>query len=183
MKNVFDMKTIIVLISAVVAHLVLAIVFTSISRGARTEHLKAVDELKMDWNEQDREREKEQEKELLARFGVGKTERAAFDPRLDIRLTYQKLCQAVMPSDYLIDVTVDRFSEFNIYVDIGKMPETDKLAEQLRELFSVIGPDYLYQVIFTDENHYWVIDTEQLKKVKNWKRAGNSEIIRYCFPS
>ncbi|HUT53048.1 MAG TPA: hypothetical protein VM658_06630 [bacterium] len=171
-----------VLLGAAVLHLFIAIGFLWSRNHMGGGQDQTIATLKDQWREEDAERRSEQEDELQSKYGTTKIDRIAFDPRMDIKLVLEKLCRAVMPNEYDIRVTVDRFTEFRIFVNTYNMPQTNVLAGYLKDIFSRVDPRYVYQVTFTDEDNFWIIDQAQLLRVGDWKSAGDDEIKKYCFP-
>jgi len=176
-----DMRIIMVLISTVVLHLAIAIFFIVHSGSSRTELEETKKSLSFQFKKEMNELEREREQILLSEFGAGKMERIIYDPRLDIRLTLLKLFEAATSSEYLVEVKVDRFTEFEVYINVFNMPEPRTLAKQLKEAFTYIDPGYVFHVIFTDDEDYWIITRKQLERVGNWRRADISRILKYCF--
>jgi hypothetical protein len=171
-----------VLLGAAVLHLLMAIGFLGGRSHLRSSHDQAIATLNDQWKEEDAERKAKQEDELQSKYGSTKLERIAFDPRMNIKLVLEKLLHAAMPAEYDIRVSVNRFTEFRIFVNVYNMPEPSKLAGYLKGVFSLVDPRFVYQIVFTDEDNYWIIDQSQLLNVGDWKTASTSQIMKYCFP-
>ena len=177
-----DMKLVVIGMGLLVVHLVMATVFMMYNGNERTAHEGAIAALKSDWKNEDLDRTIEHEKMMQEQFGADKLSRITVDPRLGIEKTLLKLFEAVVPSEYTVEVKVDRFTEFQVVVNTFNMPKPDILAGYLKKVFSRFDDDYVYEVIFTDGENVWIIDRKQLQKV-NWKSGRDSQILRYCFPS
>jgi hypothetical protein len=170
-----------VLLGTAVVQFVIGIGFLWQKNIANRNNDEAVASLQSRWESEDREREARQEEELQSKYGTTKLDRIAFDPRLDVELVLLKMFEAALPSEYLVTVKVYGFSEYSINVNVFNMPETDKLARPLKEIFSRVKPKYVHKIVFTDEDNYWLINRGQLLRVGNWKKASVSQIMRYCF--
>ncbi len=177
-----DMRVVFILLGTVVLHLVIAIFFLLYSGKVDKTYDRAHETLKFQWAQEDREREAGHEDVLLSEFGATKLDRIAFDPRLDIKLALQKLCQAVMPAEYLVKVSVDRFTEFKVYVNVFNMPGEKVLAGYLKDVFSHVDDRYVYQVIFTDEERFKIVDKSQLERINNWEKTSLDYVERVCLP-
>jgi len=169
------------LLGTAVVHFTMGIGFLWQKNIANRNNNDAIASLQSRWESEDRERKARQEEELQSKYGTNKLDRIAFDPRMDIELVLLKMFEAAMPPEYLITVKVDRFSEFSIDVNVFNMPETDKLARYLKEIFSRVEPRHVHKIVFTDEDNYWVINRGRLLKVGNWKNASVSQIMKQCF--
>jgi len=179
--KVLDTKLIMIIMGAVVVHLAIAIVFLLWQGSISRTSTATMDNLKSEWSFEDTQRKVAHEEELISKYGADKLDRIIYDPRLDIQLVLEKLFQEVLPEEYIVEVSVDRFTEFKVYVNVFNMPQTEQLAEAIKKVFSKIDSKYVYQIIFTDGDHYWVIDTEQLERVGNWESASIDRIRKYCF--
>lgn len=176
-------RFIILLATTLVIHMVCGLGFLWQKNSAIDSQESEMADLRTQWDEEDAERKAFQEQELQSKYGTSKLDRIVFDPRLDINLVLLKLFEAAMPSEYLVEVKTDRFTEFSIYVNVYNMPHTSDLAGYLKEVFSRVKPRYAYQVIFTDEDRYWVIDHNKLMRISDWKNASISDIKKKCFRS
>ena len=175
-------RLVMVALGAAVLHLVIAIGFLGSRTHMRNSQVRTLNALKDQWREEDAERKDKQEEELQAKYGTTKLDRIAYDPRMDIRLVLEKLCRAALPAEYDLKVSVDRFTEFRIFVNVYNMPQTYVLVKYMREIFSRVDPRFVYQVVFTDEDNFWIIDQGQLRNVGDWKTPGDDRIMKYCFP-
>jgi hypothetical protein len=175
-------KLALIVLGAAVIHLVVAIGFLWVKNRSGESHKRELATLQEKWAEEDADRRSKQEEELVAKYGTTKTDRIAFDPRMDIKLVLQKLFQAVMPPEYTIKVEVDRFTEFSVSVNVYNMPESTTLAAYLKEIFSRVDPRFAYQVMFYDEERFWIIDQGQLTNVRDWQSASVEDVKKYCFP-
>ena len=176
-------RLVLVGLGAAVIHLIIAISFLWVKNHGQENQEQTIAALQEQWKEEDNQRQAEQEQQLVAKYGTTKLDRIAFDPRMDIKLVLTKLFQAVMPSEYMTKVDVDRFTEFKIFVNVYNMPETNVLAGYLQEVFSRVEPRYVHQIIFTDEERFWIVDQTQLRFVPDWKNTSIEEIKKYCFPA
>jgi len=169
---------------------VAAILFVHVIIGAgsmynnsnnRKKSRELIDTLEAKWMKEDKERDAWQEEQLQDKFGTSKLDRIVYDPRLDVRLAYQKLFAASM-SDLLVEVEVDRFDEISIFIDTFSMQETYRLTRFLKESIPYIEPDFVNEIVFTDGDHFNIIDHSQLMKIRDWDSVTKKEIERYCFP-
>lgn len=178
-----DQKLLLALLGAAVLHFAVAIGFLFGKNSADHRLDQTITSLQEQWKEADLQKRNQEEEELQSKYGTNRLDRIAFDPRMDIQLVVQKMFEAVLPPEYSIEVSVNRFTEFKVFANVYNMPPTDVLAGYLKEVFSRIDPHYVDQVIFTDEDHFWIIDNGQLLRVGDWENAGLSQIQRSCFPS
>jgi len=181
MKGTLLTRLIAVLVTTLVVHLVIGLGFLWQKNSAWESQKSEIASLRAQWDEQDFERKSVQEEELKSRYGTTKLDRISFDPRMDIRLVILKLFEGVMPPEYLVTVDVDRFSEFMVYINVYNMPETGSLAGYLKEVFSRVDSRDVYQLIFTDEDNYWIIDQNKLSKIGNWENTSIKDIKKNCF--
>lgn len=174
-------KFLVVGLATMVFHFALGTGFLIAKRGGADQLIEQKNRLTEKWSEEDREREAKQEEELVAHYGTTKLDRIAFDPRLDIRLVIQKLLEATLSPEYIIEVKADRFMEFNVFVNVYNMPETDVLIKATKEVLSRVNPRYVDEIIFSDGDRFWIMDNGQIRKVGDWDRASGQVIRRYCF--
>jgi hypothetical protein len=179
----FSMRFILVVSAALVLHLVMALGFMVCRSSALRGYHDQVRDWEKDWETEDYDRETAQAEELKVEYGAGPLELLAYDPRLDIQTVLRKLFQAATPNTYVVEVGVDRFTEFSIAINVFNMPDKKILAGYLQEVFSRVDPAPVYQVVFytTTENNYLVVDQARLRAVRDWKGMSKEEIAKICF--
>jgi len=175
-----NMRLIIVLTATLILHFAFAIVFQLQRGGIISDQQAETQTLDAKWSEEDAEREARQEEELQQKYGTNQLDRIAADPRMNIQLVEQKLFQAVMPHEYQTTVSVDRFTEFRVLVNVFNMPETATLAGYLKEVFSRLDPALVSETVFTDGDRFWIVDQAELTQL-DWKTATTEQIVRVCF--
>ena len=177
-----DTRLIAILVTTAVIHTVVGLGFLLGKNRATASQRTLIAELQEKWTEEDKTRKEAQDEELRSNYGANKLDRFAFDPRLDIRMTLLKLCQNALPSHFKIEVTVERFTEFRIFVLVTDMPAPTELAESLQEILTRVDPRWIYEIIITDSDRtaFKIIDQSQLVRVPDWKTATIPDIKSYC---
>lgn len=174
----------IILVSAAVLLNIVTVIFFKVQRASSEGNQREeIQKLEAKWVDEDEARKTAQETELQGKYGTNPLDRIAADPRMNIKLSIEKLFQAVVPQGetYITDVTVDRFTEFRVLIDTGNLPEPMKLAGMMKEVFSRIDPALVYEVIYTDGERFWIINQDQLTSL-DWKNSTLEQIIAACFP-
>jgi len=179
--KILDTKMILVIVGGLALHFIIAGGFI-FQRGSARNSLNArLQTLQSKWDDEDKARKEQQENELQQKYGTNQLDRIAADPRKNIQMALQKMFKAVLDSECTVDVTVDRFTEFRVYVTTGNLPEPLKMAVPLQEVFSRIDPALVYEVVFTDGDRFWLFEAYQLQSI-DWKTATPEQIVAACFP-
>ena len=178
-----SMRVILVVSAGVVLHLAMALGFMACRSSAGREHNDQVNSWQKQWEAEDGEREDAHREELEKEYGASPMEMLAYDPRIDIKTALKKLFQAAMPETYVVEVEVERFTEFTVLINVFNMPDKYRLAEYLQAVFSRLDPAPVYQVVFFTraEKQYVVVDRTQLMAVKDWKGMTKEQIAQVCF--
>ncbi|MFO8056150.1 MAG: hypothetical protein R6V10_02490 [bacterium] len=178
------MNTRLILLSTgiVIAHMAIAILFISCKNDIYREHRSRITAMKQEHKQAEQEKSREHKNLLSEKYGVDELDRLALDPRLDIRLVLEKMFENVVPGHWRVEVTVDRFTEFKVYVKAGILKQPDELSEYLKQVFSRIKTDYVYEIVFSKGDKAYFIDREDLEKIGDWENASIARIKRYCFP-
>ena len=176
-----DIKIILVVVGGLALHFIIAGGFL-IQRGSARDNLKKeIQSLENKWADEDQARKEKQEAELTGKYGTNQLDRIAADPRKNIQLAVQKLFKAVLDPENTVDVTVDRFSDFRVYVSTGNLPEPNKLAGPLKEVFTRIDPKLINEIVFSDGDRFWVLEPYQFQNL-DWPNATVEQIVTACFP-
>jgi hypothetical protein len=174
-------RVVIVVSAILLVHVIIGAGSLFFRSASKNNHIELMTELEQKWWIEDDDRKAYQEKQLQEEFGTSKLDRIVFDPRLDVRLAYQKLFDATM-SDYLVEVEVDRFDEVYVFVNTFSAQETYRLTMHLKESMPYIEPEYIYEIVFTDGDHFHIVGKSQLMKINDWSSAKKRDIEKYCFP-
>jgi len=177
----FTQKMITVVVTAIVLHLACAIGFMWCGNRSAENHSEGIRKTKEQWGRDDANRRALQEEELQAKFGTTKLDRIAYDPRMDVALVLDKLFEEATPETYEIDVRVDRFNEFTVYVYTVKQPDKFTMAGYMRQVFMRVDPALVYQLIFSDEDDFVIVETAQWLKISNWETATSDDIVKACL--
>lgn len=177
----FKSKMIIAVVGALVLHLFVAVGFLMSKNSAIDDYRMKTDDMKRTWEIEDYKRQEVQEEELVTKYGTTKLDRVSYDPRLSIKLVLDKLLKEMLPVHFQYSVSVDRFTEFKIYIKSGMLPDKSVLADYLKQMFTRVNPEYVYQIVFTDGEKYFVIHRDDIFKVGNWHNAERKTIYRYCL--
>jgi hypothetical protein len=179
--NLKDTKIILVLVGGLALHFLIAAGFLIQRGSARDGLVQETKTLESKWADEDQLRKEKQEAELQQKYGTNQLDRIAADPRMDIRLALQKLFKAVLESENTVVVTVDRFTEFRVYVTTGNLPEPSKLAGPLKDVFTRIDPKLVDEIVFSDGDRFWVIEAYRFHNL-DWQNATTEQIVTACFP-
>ncbi len=171
-----------VIVTILILHAAIGIFFLLRNESNKTEHQEYVKETRYAWEAEDADRRREQERRLREEYGTNDIDRVAYDPKLSLPVSVRKLFEAVMPSEYDLEVRVHRFTEVEVFVNVYNMPQAPVLAGYLKEVFSRIDPDLVYMVIFTDGDRFRIVTNEMLTAVDDWQTADVEEIKRHCLP-
>ncbi len=174
-------RLILVIAGIIIAHLTIGMYFAYSKNNADIEHDTKLSSMKKEFDQQKEQNLKEHEKILSSNYGADKLDRVALDPRLDIRLALKKMFENVLPDHWKIEVTVNRFTEFRVYVSAGILKPPEELSGYLKQVFSRIGTDYVYEIVFSKGEDAYFIDREELQKIDDWEKASPAIIERYCF--
>jgi hypothetical protein len=175
------MRLIIVVSAAVVVHLALALGFIACRHSADIASEDEIRALAKQWEAEDDQRLESEKEELAKEFGAGELDLLAYNPAVDIETILRKLFDGVTPDTYVVEVKVDRFSEFTVLVNMFQMPEKPQLAGYLKQVFSRVDPNLVYQVAFYVKDQFIVVDRTQLLQIEDWKNANEDEIIEKCL--
>ncbi len=174
-------RLILVVIVIILAHLATAILFLSCNNKARKQHRNKVSDMKSQFDLETETRTNQHKDILASKYGVDKLDRIALDPRLNIKLTLEKLFERVLPGHWKIKVTVDRFTEFRVFIEANILKQPEELSGYLKQVFSRISADYVYEVVFSKGKDAYIIDKKDLQKIDDWEEASIQKIERHCF--
>jgi|GEM_PF-3045803 len=174
-------RLVVVIILIVLAHLTMAILFLSCNNKAREEHRNKVSDMRSQFDREMETRANQHKEILSSKYGVDKLDRIALDPRLNIRLSLQKMFESVLPGHWKIKVTVDRFTEFRVFIEANILKQPEELSGYLKQVFSRISTDYVYEVVFSKGKDAYIIDKKDLEKIDDWEEASIQKIERHCF--
>ncbi len=177
----FNQKMITVVVAAIVLHLACGIGFMWCGNRSAENHGEGIRKSKLQWGRDDDNRRALQEEELQAKFGTTKLDRIAYDPRMDVRLVLDKLFVEATPETYEIEVTVDRFDEFTVYVFTLNQPDKFVLAGYMKEVFARVDPALVNQLIFSDGDEFVIVENAQLVKISDWENASTDEVVKTCL--
>jgi hypothetical protein len=180
MEYLKNPKMILVIVGVVVLHVVLAFGFAMQKSGAYEKNQKAIEDLAAQWKTEDESRKAEQEGQLLDKYGTTKSDRIAFDPRLNITQGLDKLLLEILPSNYERQISTDRFADFQVVLKTENPPDRATLAGWLRDVFSRIDPVFVHRFIVTDGERATIITRDHLLCVGDWKNADNMDVMRCC---
>jgi hypothetical protein len=93
---------------------------------------------------------------------------ATKNPDLDIQQMIQQIAGACAPTDALVSVTVDRFTEFDVAVVLNEKPGFASLAAISRRLLQNTVP-YIYSLRFIQGNSLLAeLEDADIESVTNW---------------
>ncbi len=125
-------RMVIIASAILLVHVIIGAGFMFNNRVTKKDNNKLITELENKWMTEDEDRKAWQEEQLQEKLGTSKLDRIVYDPRLDVRLAYQKLFDEVM-DDYLVEVEMDRFDELSIFINTYSMQKTYKLTTMLKK--------------------------------------------------
>jgi len=180
MKNI-DIRLVLVVVGCLVMHFALAIGFQIQRGGARDDMKSELQALEVKWEEEDKAKREQQESELSEKYGTNQLDRIALDPRMNIQLALVKMFKALVDTEYKVEVTPERFTEFRVVVSTANLPEPVKLAAVLKEALSRIDPALVYEIVFTDGDRVYIVEPYQFRSL-DWKTASIEQVMAVCFP-
>ncbi len=134
------------------------------------------------WDGQDKQRERKQNQEIDKRYGDTDIDRILNNPNLPIAEAIKKLANIYAPEYSKTSVSVDNFTEFSLVVNVVELPDTKVQALFLKNLFSHIKREYVFEVIFMDfDGDQVLIEQPKLLKVKNFRTSSLNTITKACL--
>jgi len=133
--------------------------------GRKKEHQKEIENLNAVWDKKTTEQKERHRRGLWG----DPLEEALKNPKLTIREMLLQSAQASAPSNAQVDVKVDRFTEFDIFVALKDRPEPAQLARVVRVLLGK-NAKYVNSVRFVyGDQLIWFIDRRKIDSIPSWE--------------
>jgi hypothetical protein len=139
-------------------------------------HNAQMKNLKRRWTEEQKKKHAEYQAELEAAWSGG-MEAVLKDPELGIQKMLRKAAQVACPQASHIDVRVDNFTEFDIYISVRDILEKDKAASVIKTLVSQCRK-YINSISFVYMNNVVKrIDKQAIDGISDWHTVDPLKVL------